>query len=245
MNHLPALGTPTARATGRHGRFLKGQVAMQPATEFTMGESVGGIDAKFKGRHACRFVGVEGREPLEGGKFGASDKPAPRMAWVFEVTDGPFKGERFAAETGTVASAKSNCFRILSGLAGGRFELGQKLNVSQFVGKVYLVKVDVNPNSDKQRMHVADLEPAADGAAAPAPSAPPAPPPRPPARARTFHVVVARDGEEEKQEKMTEQQLQAWIAAGHHRPAAVPVWLEGETSWKTAADFGFQDAVPY
>jgi hypothetical protein len=145
------------------------------AREMTFGESTGTMEVPA-GRYVARFVGTEDRKPFEESRFGNTGEP--RMGWLFEVAEGPDRGKRISQESGCRASPSSTAARMIAGLTGGDVQLGQRLDVDQFIGRLYVVKVAVNPKSDKGNLHVADLEPHPAAAAAPAPS-PPRPAPRP------------------------------------------------------------------
>ncbi len=160
------------------------------------------------GWYNVQFVGTEERpDMISTGNYG---KPAglatSRQAWVFEVIDGPHRGERIPQETGTVATLKSAALKMLTGLHGGPMPLGQRVNTDSYVGRRYRLKVAPNPDSPKGNLHIADIEPA--GSAPPARPAAPlprasAPPPRqapaaPPPPVEPRYWLDLGDGEEAK-----------------------------------------------
>lgn len=215
------------------------------------GQSNFGINLDV-GRYTARFLGTESRPPIEGGQFGNSGEP--RMAFIWEVTEGPKSGERIIQETGTMPSPKSECARMLLGLAGRELRVNEKIDTDSFLNRVYSVKVSVNPKSDKGRLHVGDLEPLTNGAAtapalAPAAPRPSSPPPRPSAArtpataapaqpaARYFvdHETKAFD------ETVSADELNALIQAQGCKASELAVLREGDGEWRTAAHYGFGD----
>lgn len=127
------------------------------------------------GWYNTRFAGTEPRPDMVGSMPGKNQgKPQPRMAWVFEVTDGPYRGERVAQETGTAPVQRSGALRMLTGLNGGPMAIGQRVNPDTYVGRPYRIKVEPNPASDKGNLHVGAIEP---GAAAPPQQSGNSPPP--------------------------------------------------------------------
>ncbi len=165
---------PTADANGHFSRS-------SPMAEMIYGQTIGiSVPA---GRYTARFIGTEERpDMVSTGNFG---KPAgvatPRQAWIFEIVDGPHKGERIPQETGTSATLRSAALKMLTGLNGGPMAIGQRVNTNTYVGRLYVLKVAPNADSPKGNLHIADIEPAGTTAPAspPPPARPAAPPPRP------------------------------------------------------------------
>jgi hypothetical protein len=140
------------------------------AREMVFGESGGQIEVAA-GRYVARFTGTEDREPFKESRFGTEGEGQPRMAWLFEIAQGAERGRRIVQETGCKARLGTNAWKMIDGLAGGTAEHGQRVDVDQYIGRLYTVKVAVNPKSDKGNLHIEYLEPyQGDGSAAPAPA---------------------------------------------------------------------------
>lgn len=217
--------------------------------KMTYGESTTLLEVPA-GWYVAKFVGTEAREPIKESRFG--NEGAPRMGWLWEVTEGPHRGKKISQESGVRASLKSTAMRMITGLSGGKIAVGQQVDTDGFVGNLYRVKVAVNDASDKGNLHVADVEPceastpappqAGNGrpAAGPPPrrqAAAPAAPPEP-----SFWVAKSDAGDPVR---MTLRELQEWVAAEHKDPKEVEVVREGEEEWKSAADFGVTSDIPW
>lgn len=230
-----------------------------PST-FTYGSTNFGIQVPA-GRYRARFVGTEDREPFQGeSRFGNKDS-GPRMAWVFEVLDGEHRGKKIVPETGCQTSPRSKCAAMLRGLVGANLAVGQQVNVESYVGKTYMLKIDVNPDSDKGNLHVADMEPEAGMAAGSTAAAtssrssgPPskAPPRNGPAPAATdlrrWWVVVPNSPDDVEPREMSRSDVQKLIDDSKVTPADLAVCLTTESEWKTAAQFdcfGQPEGIPW
>lgn len=199
------------------------------------------------GRYVARFAGTEEREAFKDSKFGASD--APRMGWLFEVVEGVEKGKKISQESGTAAVPRSTAARMLAGLLGRQVTIGESVDTDTLIGRVYSVKVAVNPDSDKGNLYIADLEPqqgAAPTSHAPAPAANGAP--KPPARksaapqSKRFWFAPSDAAEPTL---MTFNEAQKAIVDGSLNPALVEVCPEGESEYRPAVQFGFKDTIPF
>jgi hypothetical protein len=203
------------------------------------------------GRYLAKFVGTEDRDPIQDSKYGRGE--VARMAWVFEVADGLKKGERFAQETGRSASPKSSCARVVMGLAGGQVAVGQSVDTDQFVGRLYEVKIAVNPNSDKGNLHVADMEPRGGGeTGGKPPVSPPAnspaagPPPRRPAPSSAPQPSVMQKywidtgGADEVQGDG--EAVRHYILEKGLKAADLMLCPVGGNEWKPASQLGFENA---
>jgi hypothetical protein len=207
---------------------------------FKFGESKFGIKVP-EGWYPVRFVGIEDREPFpEKGKFGGGGEP--RIAWVFEVTDGEHKGQRIEQESGCVASPKSTCARMLLKLSGRAIRAGEDVTVEPFLNRRYRLKVAVNPDSDKGNLHVADLE----AAAPPPPPKPPKPAPNPQDGAAPLpppdrRYFVAKDGETPVLTDTAD--IQSYLISSRIKPEELLLCPEGDTVYKSADQFGF--TIPF
>jgi hypothetical protein len=210
--------------------------------KMTYGESTTLLDVPA-GWYVARFMGTEAREPIKESRFG--NEGAPRMGWLWEVTEGPHRGKKISQESGVRASLKSTAMRMLTGLSGGKVAVGQQVDTDTFVGRLYRVKVAVNDASDKGNLHVADVEPYEAAAPAPAPAGngrPAAgPPPRrqaaaPAAPPETSYWVCQSDTGDPV--SMSFREMEDWVRAEHRDPAEVQVCKGGEVEYKSAAHYG-------
>ena len=94
--------------------------------------SKGGVPA---GSYVAKFVGVEPSEPNQYG---------PCIRWNFEVVTGPHAGTKLGRPTGTKPTIKNKCGQFLIGLSG-KSVLGEEIDLSQYVGKNYLIVVVNRP----------------------------------------------------------------------------------------------------
>lgn len=85
---------------------------------------------------------------------------------------------------------------------------------------------------------------------------PPAPPPRrgaqaaprpaaPPAQQQRYYVIHAKFNGGREPALLTGQELQAFLDEHHMPPGSLEVCAEGADEYKTAADYGFKDSIPY
>lgn len=216
------------------------------------GQSVGGITLA-PGRYVAKFTGTEDRDPIQDSKFG--NEGAPRMAWMFEVLEGEKRGEKVGQETGTRATAKSACARVIAGLAGGMVQVGQAIDTDQFIGKNYVIKIGPNPNSEKGNLYIADIDPHQNGSApanrstalpngnyaGPAGSSPP--PRKPAAPGDKRYWFAPSDAAEPT--LMGFSNIQKAIIDGSLNPDTVECCPEGESEYRPAAAFGFKDAIVF
>ncbi len=162
------------------------------------------------------------------------------------------------------AVARSGAMRVLNGLNGGPFAIGQKVATEQFVGRGYRVKVDVNPDSNKGRLYVAMIELLAsaphlpaNGAAvarpasaptqrAPAPPRPPAPKAPTPPAAPPEQKYWCLDADGNPIETPTSHhEVQTHIAASKIDPTTYLVCPVGQNEYRPASEFGFKETTPF
>jgi hypothetical protein len=184
------------------------------------------------GWYTAKFIGVVEREPIKDDKFGRGS--VERMAWKFEITDGPRRGETIEQESGRVPSPKSTCARIVAGLSGGKIAVGDEVDPDYYVGKLYKLKVSVNPNSDKGNLHVSDIEPL-DGLPS---SAPPAAAAATTTNGDCYWIDSGNAGVT----KGTSEDVRHLIFSGGYKAADLQIRRVGENDWKPASEFGFEDA---
>jgi hypothetical protein len=222
--------------------------------KMTYGETVTTMEVPA-GRYVARFTGTEDREPFKESKFGGAGDGGPRLGWLFEVVEGQYRGKKISQESGLRASPKSTAARVVAGLAGGQVAVGQAVDTDQFIGRLYVVKVAVNPNSDKGNLHVADIEPHQQGGNGPAagaapasagnPATAPARPSAPPLRPQPQKSAAAPNNmywyavSGKEAEQIGHKDLQEYLDAHLLNPAEEMVCLVGSEEWRTAASFGF------
>lgn len=83
----------------------------------------------------AKFVGVEATEANQYG---------PGLRWVFEITGGSHTGTKMSRMTGAVPTLKNGCGKLLMALSG-RTTVGETIDLTQFVGKSYLIIVVQRP----------------------------------------------------------------------------------------------------
>lgn len=94
--------------------------------------SSGGVPA---GSYLAKFLGVEATEPNQ---FG------PGIRWNFEIAAGPHTGTKIGRPTGTKPTLKNKCGQFLIGVSG-KSVMGEEIDLSAFVGTVYLIVVVQRP----------------------------------------------------------------------------------------------------
>ncbi|WP_171468901.1 hypothetical protein [Frigoriglobus tundricola] len=85
--------------------------------------------------YRAKFVGVE---PVEANQFG------PGLRWVFEVAAGQHTGTRVSRTTGAVPTLKNACGKFLMAVSG-KNAVGETVDLTTLVGKVYLIIVVQRP----------------------------------------------------------------------------------------------------
>ena len=85
--------------------------------------------------YTATFAGVEAQpaNPEKG--------YAPGLRWKFTVEQGPFQGQTASRVTGASPSPKNGCGKILAGLLGRALKEGERIDITQYVGKRYLIVV--------------------------------------------------------------------------------------------------------
>jgi hypothetical protein len=215
------------------------------------------------GTYLVRFEGTRDKPPIKDSKYGGSDEP--RMGWRFKVLGPPGNqqvGKVIEQETGTYPSPKSKLVYLLNLMLGGSLQPGQEVDVEGLAGRTYQLVWAVNPASEKGNPHVAALvaaEVPAEGRAGadngrqaatsvsimtPAQDIPPPlHQPMTPAMVGDLFWVVREPGEDPA--KMHRTSLQEFIRDRRKDPKTVKVCPLGTTVWKTAAELGFADGVPF
>jgi len=92
----------------------------------------GGLPA---GSYVAKFLGVEASEPNQ---YGAG------LRWLFEVTAGPQAGTKISRTTGVKPTPKNQCGKLLIGVSG-KSVLGEEIDLTQYVGKNYIIVVVNRP----------------------------------------------------------------------------------------------------
>jgi hypothetical protein len=222
-------------------------------------------DSKYdvpQGTYLVKFVALRDRHFDQPSKFGGD---GPRHEWEFEVLEGPQRGKVVAKTTGTdPTSPKSGCFKMLKGLLGRPPDPGEHIDTDAYVGRLYEVEWEPNPDSPQKNLSIMGLRPHRGAAPQPPPAGQPAPavsngttapPPRqgPPPRkaqaaapppARRFYVYTTQDDSGDPV-TMDEKELQDYVHTSQRAPGTVTVCAVGEDEWKTALDYGVKDQIPF
>jgi hypothetical protein len=224
-------------------------------------------DSKYdvpQGTYVAKFIALRERHFDQPSKFGGD---GPRHEWQFEVVEGPQRGKVVAKTTGTdPTSPKSGCFKMLKGLLGRPPDPGEDIDTDAYVGRLYEVEWEPNPDSPQKNLSITTLRPYRGAVQQPAPASAPgagptppgngaAPPPRqgPPPRkapaaaappARRFYVYTTQDDSGDPV-TMDEKELHDYVHTSQRAPGTVTVCAVGEDEWKTALDYGIQDTIPW
>ncbi len=200
-----------------------------------------------EGRYLCKFLGVEDVVLEKESKWNQAGEV--RLRWTFEVLEGPCQGKKIDPLSKTsMASSKSTCFKILSGLMGRLPQPRETISWRPFVGRVYKLKWCPNLDTDTKALHIADMEAVPTGAPPgapppPPPAAPPAPPSAPPSDpARQFWVILT-PGESPVQmdeAHLTKVLHEKGMAGDEQACDTVQVTLVGGAGkWAAASQYGF------
>lgn len=214
--------------------------------KLTMGENKFDVP---QGTYQAKFLGCQTREPLQGTDYG------PGLEWRFEIVSGPSAGKLCSRTTGQEPSAKNACGRMLVGITGGTVVKGQEVDISTYIGRLYLVTLAPNQAGTGVRVETAA---AMEGYAPPAQAARPVstvggPPPRrnqavaptPPSVPGEKRFWVVTGGADAAPEELGWTELERWVQEKQIDPADVEVCEVGSQEWKKAADFGVQSAIPF
>src|SRR5262245_14774153 len=91
------------------------------------------------GSYLAQYIGYEPVAPNTDRGFNAG------LRWKFKVLSGAQKGQVASRVTGTTASLKNSCGRMLGGLLGRALQAGEAIDPDQFIGKTYLIVVAAGP----------------------------------------------------------------------------------------------------
>jgi len=117
-----------------------------------------------------------------------SDRYGPGLRWVFTVTHGPYTGREVARVTGVDSTPGNACGQMVTGLLGVPPSTAGDIDVAQFIGQPYLVRVmatGMNGATRVEHVQRLDQQHPAPAAAPVSPASPPAVPPPPPAPPRS------------------------------------------------------------
>jgi hypothetical protein len=200
------------------------------------------------GTYVVKFLRAKDRPPFDGvSRFSKQPSTDPRLEWEFEVLEGPQKGQIIGWTTGSAPRGpKSNCWKMVRWLLGRAPNPAEEVDTDQYVGRLFRVVWEVNPESEAGNCHIAHMEPAQAAAGAhAAPNGPrrQGPPPRPaaPAAPAPSRFYVADRGEQ----LWTREEVQALLEQTQKHPRDLEVVPEGGSEWKAAAEFGFTDPLPF
>jgi hypothetical protein len=197
------------------------------------------------GIYDARFAGVREIDQAQFKNASAYESDGgPRLQFTFEVVNGPAKGKIVQQTTGTNATPKSRLREILIGLSGGRVTEDVEIDIDSFVGCLYRVGWQVNPNSTSGNCHVASLFPlnGQGGGAAPVPPAA-----RP---GRRYWVSISPDHDELWSEEKIQKEIDRGHSADLLQLCAAADNGDAVGAWKSAKEFGFapapkEDNIPF
>lgn len=87
------------------------------------------------GSYLAKFIGAEQAEANE---YGAG------IRWQFEIQSGPLAGSKIGRTTGDKPTLKNACGKMVTGISG-KTTVGETIDLTQYVGKVYLIIVAQRP----------------------------------------------------------------------------------------------------
>jgi hypothetical protein len=219
-----------------------------------MGESKFGAPV---GTYLGRFLGVKVMKDDGKPRLGRDGKPMPPgMEWQWEVTDDPdhdgaYVGQIVGRITSQEPTAGNACGRLLGGIVDRCIKTAEEIDPDEFAGQLY--RVTVGPQMDnKEKTQVIQVTRIKTGAhpAPPSGSAPPRPgaapkppPPRPAAQQPPPHYWV--EAGEAEPVLMSRHEAEHWLEQQKISPATVTACQEGTDAWKTLADYGFKDSIPF
>ena len=87
------------------------------------------------GSYLAKFLCAEQAEANE---YGAS------LRWQFEIVSGPLTGSKIGRTTGDKPTVRNACGKLLTGISG-KSTVGETIDLTQYVGKVYLIIVAQRP----------------------------------------------------------------------------------------------------
>jgi hypothetical protein len=84
------------------------------------------------GHYLAKFTGIESVTHEEYG---------PGVKWKWEILQGEHAGKMAARTTGTAASVKNACGKMLAGVLGRELKQGEQVDLDQLVGREFLIVV--------------------------------------------------------------------------------------------------------
>lgn len=218
-------------------------------------------ESKFgapKGIYIGKFLGIQPMKNDGKPRLGKDGKPMPDgVEWQFEISEGDYAGKIVGRITSAMPTTKNSCGTLLMGLCGKALTANDEIDANDYVGHIYQIVVGPSRDNPEKtqvteifRKGQAPAKTPSSSATPPPPNrstaAPPPPrkvaPPAPRADQRSFWVEQL-PGIDPVQ--MDEAFLQDWLIENQKKPAEVPVCQVGTQEWKTAADFGFSDEIPF
>jgi hypothetical protein len=97
----------------------------------------GGVPGGSKGsplQYVAKLVGAEQKSGFNG---------KPGLLWQFEVVSGPFAKSKAAGMTDLEPTAANKTGRFLAGITGKPLVVEQEIDLQAFVGKTYLIGVEM------------------------------------------------------------------------------------------------------
>lgn len=205
------------------------------------------------GKYLAEFLGVTMRDDPPGSKprIGQDGKPLPpAMTWDFRIVDGPEKGKRADKLTGRIPTPNSGCGKMLVCISDSVLKEGDRVNLDQFVGKIYRITIKENRVSDNpgpvlERVTQPAPTTAGNGTATSTPVGNPG---------QTAGDLQARwdlwdEAAKVGKQNVSTNEVQAYIDAGKFAASAVRVKPAGapREQAKAASDFQFMsgDVIPF
>src|SRR5262252_5726755 len=227
---------------------------------FKMSESPYGAP---KGRYVARFDGVSPMAKREQPLLNKKGEPLPPgLEWKFTITQDPqhqgeYVGREVSRITAQIPTAQNSCGRLLAGVLGRDPALGEEVDVSGCVGRLYEVWIDPSTMSP-DRTQVVRVEAVGGGSNGPgkaprppqavavavAPPSQPIPPSQalPVATGRRWWVAV--DPQAEAKE-MDDPSLRHWLQEHRRDPATLYIAPLGTSAWQPASAYGFESPLPF
>jgi hypothetical protein len=216
-------------------------------TVFVKSESLYGAPA---GVYEARFLGVEPMRDDGTPRLGRDGKPMPPgVEWNFEIVAGQYTGRRVGRITSSTPTAKNACGTLLDGLLGRRVGVGERVEVSPHVGKMFQVVLGISPTNPERTQVVQIIRPQQ----ASMPPAPPSPP-ETNSTASEEYFWSSYLGESKPAERLTRHVIQLDIdrmlvgpPAEQGRLTKLRIMRDGQpgAAWEEPSALGFRTKTPF
>jgi hypothetical protein len=181
-------------------------------------------------------------------RLGKDGRPMPPgTEWQWRITEGEQNGQIVSRITAAAPTPNNSCGQMMDGLVGRVVTCDEDVNTDAYIGQPYTIVIGANkdnPNKTQVQQIFRVPPPAAPVGGTPATTAAaPPPPPPPPSKATREFWVQKEDGKPPV--IMDEHGLQHWLIDETKDPRTLRVCLAGTPDWKTAAECGFTDKMPF